>query len=81
MLITSHILIRLLKQHYYFLDTWCELLTHYHGYNYHMDRALLFFYHSLPSVKPIFRGGVYIGLLHGNSYSFHMIIYHQNVII
>ena len=32
MLITSHILIRLLIQHYYFIDTHCELLTHCHGY-------------------------------------------------
>ena len=43
MLITSHILIRLLIQPYYFIDTRCELLAHCHGYNYHTDRALLFF--------------------------------------
>ena len=34
MLISSHILIRLLIQHYYFINTRCELMTHYHGYNY-----------------------------------------------
>ena len=38
-------------------------------------------YHSLPCVKPIFRREVYIGLPHANSYSVHMIIYHQNIII
>ena len=43
MLKTSYILIKLLIQYYYFIDTLYELLTHYHGYNYHADRALLFF--------------------------------------
>ena len=42
-LITSHSLIRLLAQHDYLIGTRCELLTHYRGCNYHIDRALLFF--------------------------------------
>ena len=42
-LITSHSLIRLLAQRHYFIGMRCELLTHYHGCNYHIHRALFFF--------------------------------------
>ena len=43
MLVSFYSLIRLLTQHHYFMDTQCELPTHYRGHNYHIDRALLFF--------------------------------------
>ena len=43
MLIIFYFLISLLTQHYYFIDTQCESLTHYRVYNYYSDRALLFF--------------------------------------
>ena len=52
MLIIPDFLIRLLTQHYYFIDTRCDSLRRVQ-LPYGQSAAL--FYPSLPSVKPIFR--------------------------